>query len=271
MSKGEGLRFNEGKLRYDLIHPVSERGLVSVLTKGSIKYSERNWEKGMAWTKVIASLKRHLALIEAGEDYDLETGELHADHIQCNAHFLSAYYKIYPQGDDRSHRYLSGAKYGLDVDEVLCDFITGWHKKWGANPSPQWWNYHRGMSGYFEQMKNDGSLDEFYLSLLPKIKPSEIPFEPTCYVTSRPVDTSVTERWLEAHGFPAVKVYTVPVGASKVDIIKPAGVTIFVDDRYDNFVELNKAGICCFLIDAPHNSRYNVGFKRIKSLAELTY
>ena len=62
---------------------------------------------------------------------------------------------------------------------------------------------------------------------------------------------------------------TVEVGHSKVDIIKESGIEIFVDDRFDNFVELNKAGICCYLFDAPHNRRYDVGYKRIKSLKEL--
>jgi len=46
-------------------------------------------------------------------------------------------------------------------------------------------------------------------------------------------------------------------------------VEAYVDDRFENFVELNNAGICCFLFDAPHNTRYDVGYKRIKSLSEL--
>ena len=94
----KGIRYNEGKLRYDLIHPQAEKGLVQVLAMGANKYAERNWELGMKWSKILASLKRHIAKIEAGEDFDEESGLLHADHVQANAHFLSAYYKIYPQG-----------------------------------------------------------------------------------------------------------------------------------------------------------------------------
>jgi len=55
-----------------------------------------------------------------------------------------------------------------------------------------------------------------------------------------------------------------------VDVAMKSGIEIYVDDRYENFVELNNAGICCFLFDAPHNRRYQVGFKRIYSLSELT-
>lgn len=97
----EGLRFNKGKLRYDLVHPYAHEGLVKVLTFGSSKYEDRNWEKGMSWSSVIASMKRHIAEFEKGNDYDEESGLLHIDHIQCNAHFLSAYAKEYRQGDDR--------------------------------------------------------------------------------------------------------------------------------------------------------------------------
>ena len=43
IEKGTGERKNEGKLRYDLIHPVANRGLAQVLTSGAAKYAERNW------------------------------------------------------------------------------------------------------------------------------------------------------------------------------------------------------------------------------------
>lgn len=265
----KGLRFNEGKSRHDLVPAFAQEQYARVLTKGAEKYAERNWEQGMKWSKVISSLERHVQAWKRGEDYDPETGLLHSAHIMCNAAFLTEYYKIYPQGDDRPHNYLKHAKIGLDIDEVICDFVGGWHKKWGADPSPQWWNYHRGMGSYFAKMKKTGTLDKFYLSLKPKISPSEIPFEPHCYVTSRPVDSSVTEEWLQKHGFPSVKVYTVALNESKIEVIKNAGVDIFIDDGFHNFVELNRAGICTFLMTANHNKRYNVGYKRINSLMEL--
>jgi uncharacterized HAD superfamily protein len=58
---------------------------------------------------------------------------------------------------------------------------------------------------------------------------------------------------------------------SKIDVAKESGIDIFVDDRFENFVELNNAGICCYLFDSPHNRRYDVGHKRIKSLSELKF
>lgn len=199
-NKHKGERHNQGKLRFDLVHPYAHEQMVRVLTKGAEKYAPRNWEKGMTWSNVIASLKRHLQAIEFGEDYDAETGELHAAHLACNAHFLTAYYKIYPQGDDRPHNYLHLPKIGLDIDEVICNW---------------------------------------------------------------------TQAWLVKHGFPTRPVYSVGFEMSKIEIAKKSGIDIFIDDRFENFTELNNAGICCFLMDAPHNQKYDVGYKRIKDLKDL--
>jgi 5'(3')-deoxyribonucleotidase len=265
----EGLRYNQGKTRHDLIPAFAQEQYAHVLTKGAEKYAERNWEKGMGWSKIISSLKRHIQKIEEGEDYDKETGLLHSAHVMCNAAFLTQYYKIYPQGDDRPHKYLHTPKIGLDIDEVLCDWLGGWRKEWGIKNLPTSWFFDRDIKKRFNQMKSKGTLDNFYLNLKPLIKPEDIPFEPHCYITSRLVDNSITEKWLDSNGFPSAPVYTVPMGESKIEIAKMAGVEIFVDDRFENFVELNNNGICCYLYDAPHNKRYEVGHKRIKSLKDL--
>lgn len=261
----EGLRYNNGKTRYDLLPTYAQEQFAKVLTKGSEKYAERNWELGMSWCSVTASLKRHTAAFERGEDFDKETGLLHTAHIMCNAAFLTEYYKIYPQGDDRPHLYLKIAKIGLDVDEVLADWVGHW-TKYHNQPIPEAWSFDREISNKFTKLKDD---KDFWLSIPVKTQPSQIPFEPHCYVTSRSIPKEWTEEWLDKNGFPTVPVYSVGLGESKVDVIKKSGIEIYVDDRFENFVELNNAGICCFLFDAPHNQRYDVGFKRIRSLSEL--
>lgn len=265
----QGLRYNTGKLRYDLLHPVAQKGIAEVLTFGANKYEDRNWEKGMSWTSTIASMKRHLAAIEAGEDYDPESGLKHIDHVQCNAHFLSAFYKIAPQFDDRNHSYLADKKIGLDIDEVLCNWLGGWRELYGIEEAPTAWYFDRQIVERFEKMKEDGTLDTFYASLKPLLQPTDIPFEPHCYITSRPCKLETTIKWLDDNGFPTKPVYCVGSGKSKVEVAKESGIDIFVDDAYPNFVALNKAGICTYLYDTPHNQRYNVGHKRIKSLKEL--
>jgi len=265
----EAVRYDTEKLRYDLSNPLAVEGLVQVLTAGAKKYAPRNWEKGMKWSRVIGSLKRHLAAIERGEDYDPETGLLHADHLQANAHFLSAYYRIFPQGDDRPHQYLNHPKIGIDIDEVICGWTIGWTEKFGYD-IPENWNFSYNNSLHFQSMSAE-ELNEFYLNLPPCLKPSELPFEPHCYITSRSVPVELTKQWIQKNGFPTRPVYSIGHNQSKVDVALESGVEVFVDDAFHNFVELNRAGICTYLWNTPHNQRYNVGYKRIKNFNNLPW
>jgi 5'(3')-deoxyribonucleotidase len=263
----KGLRFNEGKTRHDLPTPFAQEQYAKVLTAGSIKYGDNNWTKGMRWSKVLASMKRHIIAFESGIDLDPETACLHMAHVMCNAAFLTEYYKIYPQGDDRRHGYLNRPKIGLDIDEVLADWVAHWTAKHGLEV-PETWNFDRNINAKFDSLKDD---KEFWLSIPVKTKPQDIHFEPHCYITSRSIPVEWTEEWLDKNGFPTMPVYSVGFGESKIEVAKKSGIEIYVDDRFENFVEMNNAGICCYLFDAPHNQRYNVGYKRIKSLSELTF
>jgi len=265
----EGLRYNQGKLRYDLLEPYAIEQLAKVFTKGAEKYAPRNWEKGMSWSSVLASLKRHIAEFEKGVDFDPETLLLHASHMAWNAMALVSYYKIAPEFDDRRHTYLNLPKVGVDIDGVLADFATAWVKEWNLPEYPTAWTFDRFIGDRFKQMKEAGTLDNFYLGLKPLIDPKEIPFEISGYFTSRPVSTEVTEQWLHNYGFPAAPVYTVPLEGSKVQVLKDANIDIYVDDNMSNFVECNNAGICTFLQSQPYNERFNVGYKKINSLKDL--
>jgi len=268
--KGKGLRFNQGKLRYDLVEPRAHRDMVEVLTDGANKYFDRNWENGLSWTSVLASLKRHIAAIERGEDHDPESGRLHIAHAACNVHFLNTFYYTFPQGDDRPKRFLSQSAIGLDIDGVLADFTGAWHELHPEiDKEPKAWGFDRNIMKRFGEMEKAGTLEDYYLNIKPLIKPEELPFEPKCYVTARPVDTKISEQWIDNNGFPRKKVITVPTGTSKVNVMKDAGIEIFIDDSYDNFIELNKAGIFTYLYTAPWNIKYEVGHMRLNSLKDL--
>lgn len=268
--KGGGLRFNKGKLRYDLVEPHAFEDFVQVLTDGANKYFDRNWENGLSWTSVLASLKRHIAAIEKGEDRDPESGRLHIAHAACNVHFLNAFYYIFPQGDDRPKRFLNTAKIGLDIDGVLADWTGAWaklHPELSATPHS--WYFDRVVGKRFNVMRETSVLDEFYLNIEPLINHKDLPFEPHCYITSRPVLKEISEQWLDKHEFPSKPVYSVDVRTSKVDVAREAGVEIFIDDSYENFVELNNNGIFTYLFTAPWNLKYDVGHMRLNSLKEL--
>jgi hypothetical protein len=283
--KGGGLRFNKGKLRYDLVHPKAHEDMVDILTMGAEKYFDRNWENGLSWTSVLASLKRHIAAIEKGEDYDYDpncpeciagtckshSGRLHIAHAACNVHFLNAFYYIFPQGDDRPKRYLKLPKIGIDVDGVLADFTGSWNKLYPEiSATPNSWYLDRKVGKRFEDMRASGTLNNFYLNIEPLMKPEDMPFEPSCYITSRPVPQEITEQWLDKYNFPARKVISLDIKQSKVEAAKDAGIEIFIDDSYENFVELNKAGICTYLYTAPWNKRYDVGHMRLNALKDLS-
>jgi len=277
----QGVRHDKDKVRYDLFEPFAMEQLAKIFTMGASKYAPRNWENGMKWSRMIGSLKRHIAAFEQGKDYDFDpecegckkgncknhSGLLHMAHAAWNALGLVSYYKIYPEGDDRPHGYLTHKKIGLDIDEVLCDWVGAWSQKFGY-PIPENWNFSYANKEHFESFTPE-ELNEFYLNIPVKRQPSEIPFEPHCYITSRSVPVELTKQWLQKNGFATVPVYSVGFGQSKVEVTKQSGIDIFVDDSFHNFVELNNAGICTFLMDAPHNRRYDVGYKRIYNLKEL--
>ena len=264
--KGTGKRFNKGKTRHDLTPAFAQEQYAKVITFGAKKYGPNNYRDGMKWSNVISSASRHLEAIKNGEDFDKESGLLHSAHMMCNSAFLTEYYKIYPQGDDRSHWWKKFPKIGLDIDEVLADFVSHYNKKFKLETVPENWNFDPKIVERIEELSGDY---DFWSTIPVKLNPSEIPFEPHCYITSRACPTEWSAEWLEKNGFPTRPVHTVGHDKSKVQIAKESGIDWFIDDRFENFVRLNNEGICCYLWDALHNQRYNVGHYRIKSFKDL--
>lgn len=86
-----GKRYDAGKLRWDLVPPEFER-VVEVYTIGAAKYSDRNWEKGMSWSRCIGSLFRHIWRWWAyRETHDAETGCHHMAMAAWNCMALLTY------------------------------------------------------------------------------------------------------------------------------------------------------------------------------------
>lgn len=87
----EGLRFNQGKNRIELVPPEWFWALGDVTTRGAEKYSDRNWELGMKWSIVIGCMFRHALKFLTGEKYDPETGCHHLAMVAWNALALMSY------------------------------------------------------------------------------------------------------------------------------------------------------------------------------------
>ena len=229
-----------------------------------------NWRNGLLWMDCIASTKRHIEKFVKGTDIDPETNTLHLANACWNLMTILDFYKSFPQGDNRIKSFLKIPKISIDLDGVICDWTSAWNKLYPEiSATPTSWYLDRKVGKRFDAMREAGTLDDFYMNIEPLIKPEDLPFEPHCYITSRPVSKEISEAWLDKHGFPARPVYSIDVRTSKVEVAKDAGVEIFVDDAFENFVELNNGGIFTYLFSAPWNQKHDVGHMRIKSLNDI--
>jgi len=69
---------------------------LSITTTG-----DRNWEKGIAWSRVYGAALRHLNAWYGGENLDPETGRSHLWHAATNIMFLMEFENTHPELDDR--------------------------------------------------------------------------------------------------------------------------------------------------------------------------
>lgn len=119
----EGVKHDEGKLRFDLIPPEAEEALATILTIGALEYGEENWSKGMDWGRVYAALRRHLFSWWTGENIDPKSGKPHLWHVLTNAAFLVAYEARNAGNDNRKdhapYRRISGVGTIHNLDGLL--------------------------------------------------------------------------------------------------------------------------------------------------------
>lgn len=97
--KPQGMKFDQGKPRYDLVPWAAMDDVVRVLTYGAQKYSDNNWllvEKKEQ--RYPSAAMRHISAYMQGERYDPETGINHMAHAICSLLFILALDKKY--GED---------------------------------------------------------------------------------------------------------------------------------------------------------------------------
>lgn len=99
MEKDKALRYNTGKIRFDLIAPEALVELAKVYTAGAEKYNDDNWRKGMSYRACLGSLERHLKKWELGLKNDPETDCHHLAHVAWNALTLFVY-ELHGDGTD---------------------------------------------------------------------------------------------------------------------------------------------------------------------------
>ena len=112
-----GIKLDLGKTRYELLPPELLEGIAQILTFGAKKYADRNWEKGIDYSRVYGATMRHLWAWWGGEDNDKETGKSHLWHAGCELAFLIAFEtRGMTHLDDRYKRV-------IDVDETGDDVL----------------------------------------------------------------------------------------------------------------------------------------------------
>lgn len=99
---GGGLRYDDNKLRVDLVPIEWTTELARVLTIGAHKYQDRNWELGMPWSKCVGALQRHFLRWQSGNMVDAETGCHELAMVAWNALALMSYQLRELGLDDRS-------------------------------------------------------------------------------------------------------------------------------------------------------------------------
>jgi hypothetical protein len=121
------------KLRYDLMSPLAARRIAQVFTKGAKKYGDRNWEKGMPFSRVLASALRHIESYKLGD-----VSEDHLAHAAWNLEALLHYEEMIKLGrlsanlsdlPDLTHMPLAVPLTPLKTDRDPNSF-----EEWGYNP-----------------------------------------------------------------------------------------------------------------------------------------
>ncbi len=82
------MKFDDKKLRYELIPPKVLTALASVFTFGARAYKDQNWQKVDNPSRYIGAAYRHFESYRAGEIYDEASGYPHLWHLITNIGFL---------------------------------------------------------------------------------------------------------------------------------------------------------------------------------------
>ena len=85
---GSFMKFDNDKLRYDLVPTETLKALAQVLTYGAKKYKPNNWQQADDHSRYVAALYRHLEAWRSGESCDEESGLSHLSHAITNLAFL---------------------------------------------------------------------------------------------------------------------------------------------------------------------------------------
>lgn len=136
-------------------------------------------------------------------------------------------------------------KIGLDLDQVIFDFINPYINRFGLPKDD-----YEITKNVQRILKNDRN---FWLNQPLINRPN---FDVTLYCTKRVHNKNWTKKQLEIHNLPKAPVYQVYLqSANKADKIK-GRVDVFIDDSIYNMIQMNLAGVPCLLFDSEENQSW---------------
>ena len=91
------------KIQLQLVPPILNRGVASVMATGASKYGAWNWRSTTVLaTTYIGAIRRHLDAWQDGQDMDPESGVSHLAHVAANCAILLDAGSVGTLDDDRS-------------------------------------------------------------------------------------------------------------------------------------------------------------------------
>ena len=124
----EGKKDDIGKLRMDLIPVIPLEKLAEVYTIGCKKYADRNWEKGIAWSRCYGAMLRHLVKFWKGESIDTQDGQHHLAAVVFYAFAMMEYETTHPELDDRPKTEKPPVR-----EAVTFDIVPYYQQRWNRD------------------------------------------------------------------------------------------------------------------------------------------
>ena len=143
----------------------------------------------------------------------------------------------------------------LDIDDVIFKWQEAYAKRFNTKVPKSWGNSNL-MKRRLMQLTKE---KDYWLNLPVKNIPN---FTPNGFVSARGIPKSWTKESLKINNVPGrSNVHQVNWGESKLELLKNLKCDIFIDDKVSTFRELNKNGIFCLLMDAPHNQNVKTKYR----------
>lgn len=79
----KAMKYDDEKVRMELLPPVSLERIAEVFTYGAVKYDDWNWANSMKASRLYGALMRHMNAWYQGENLDPESGLPHLAHAGC--------------------------------------------------------------------------------------------------------------------------------------------------------------------------------------------